>query len=144
MLTACRELHPYSDVVIGVAAVSDYRPAETCTQKRKKASAPWEVRLVPTEDILAQLGRHKGNRIHVGFALETENLLENARKKLREKRLDCLVANPAEAIGSASSNYHLIDAGDVVRDLGTLTKKALAKILCDDIAHRARYRPPKT
>ena len=142
MLAACRELHPKCDVLIGAAAVSDYRAAEPASRKRKRAPGAWVLRLVPTEDILATLGRNKGHRLHVGFALETDHLLENARKKLQEKNLDCIIANPAEAIGRESGTYHLLGTGDTVQDLGPLSKRELARIICDEVEKRIRYRPP--
>jgi phosphopantothenoylcysteine decarboxylase/phosphopantothenate--cysteine ligase len=87
------------DLIVMNAAVSDFKPKRTEKSKIKRRGS-LKLELERTEDILAELGRRKGKRVLVGFALETENLLENARKKLREKNLDLVVANPREVIGS--------------------------------------------
>lgn len=133
MLRACLDLHPACDVLIGVAAVSDYRPAEVLLHKRSRWGADWVVRLVPTADILAELGRRKGNRIHVGFALQTGDLLEGAARKLREKSLDLVVANTVEAIGAEGGRYHILTRAGEVRDLGPLCKRDLARRLLEEI-----------
>ena len=96
-----------SDIVVMSAAVSDFRPRGVSTSKIKKGK-DLLLELEETEDILAELGRMKGDRFLVGFALETENLVENARKKLKEKNLDMIVANPAEVIGSKHHRGYLI------------------------------------
>jgi phosphopantothenoylcysteine decarboxylase/phosphopantothenate--cysteine ligase len=79
--------------VIAAAAVSDYRPENTFDQKKKKSNSNWELKLVKTKDILLSLGQSKTSQILVGFALETENELENAQKKLSKKNLDLIVLN---------------------------------------------------
>jgi phosphopantothenoylcysteine decarboxylase/phosphopantothenate--cysteine ligase len=130
MLVTCERLHPFADVVIGAAAVSDYRPSNALPGKRKRGS-PWVIELVPTEDILASLGKRKGRKVHAGFALETDNLLEEGRRKLREKNLDWIVANPAGAIGAQRSHFLLLGANGTERDLGIIAKRELAKALID-------------
>lgn len=140
MLEACLRLHPSADVVIGAAAVSDYRPARFSPAKRRRGDGAWILELVPTPDILGELGRAKGDRIHAGFALESEDLVENARRKLREKNLDLIVANPVEAIGSAESRYHLVSADGSVRELGRLSKVELARAVVDEIVRLLGYR----
>lgn len=140
MLRVCRGLHEASDVVIGAAAVCDYRPERALPHKQKRGGGAWETRLLPTEDILADLGARKAQRVHVGFALETDNLLRNARRKLLTKHLDYLVANPATAMGAAGSHYHLLSTDGSTRDLGFLSKEDLARILCDAIEDAARCR----
>lgn len=82
-----------ADVVVAAAAVSDFRPVARSPRKLKKTGAPLDVRLEPTPDILGEVGRLNGKRFLVGFAAETEDLLGNARRKLREKNLDLIVAN---------------------------------------------------
>lgn len=133
MYRACLRLHESCDVLIGAAAVSDYRPVRTLEAKRKRTRERWTLELEPTRDILGELGGRKGTRVHVGFALETDRLLENARRKLESKNLDLIVANPAEAIGAETSRYVLLDRAGDVRELGTLTKSELARVLCDAI-----------
>jgi len=80
-------------IVIKSAAVADYRVQHEATQKLKKTGAPVMLTLEPNVDILAEVGRRKGNRFVVGFAAETENLLEYARRKLEGKHADVIVAN---------------------------------------------------
>jgi phosphopantothenoylcysteine decarboxylase/phosphopantothenate--cysteine ligase len=131
MLDAALRLHPACDAVIGAAAVSDFRPRETTAGKRKRGSGAWTLELVPTADILRALGERKGHRVHAGFALETDDLAANALRKLHEKQLDWLVANSPQAIGAAESRYLLLGRDGTQRDLGVLTKRALAAVLLD-------------
>ncbi|HIC09460.1 MAG TPA: bifunctional phosphopantothenoylcysteine decarboxylase/phosphopantothenate--cysteine ligase CoaBC [Aquificales bacterium] len=81
MLSACLELFPQVDAVFMNAAVTDYRFEKTFDRKLKKKEEELLVRLVPTPDILAELGKRKGDQILVGFAVETDRLVENATKK---------------------------------------------------------------
>jgi phosphopantothenoylcysteine decarboxylase/phosphopantothenate--cysteine ligase len=80
-------------VAIKCAAVADFRPSSISREKIKKTGASLTLELEPTQDILAELGRRKGNRLLVGFAAETGNLLEYARRKLSAKNCDMVVAN---------------------------------------------------
>jgi len=82
-----------ADAVVMAAAVADYRPIKQAKQKIKKEKTTLLLKLVKNPDILAELGRKKGKKILVGFALETENLYKNALEKLKKKRLDLIVAN---------------------------------------------------
>ena len=92
-----------ADIIILAAAVADYRPAKVSAQKMKKSSRSLTLRLVATRDIAATLGhRKRRGQVLVGFAAETNNLLANARKKLRAKNLDLIVAN---RIGRAGSGF---------------------------------------
>jgi phosphopantothenoylcysteine decarboxylase/phosphopantothenate--cysteine ligase len=86
--------------VIKCAAVADFRPAAPAAEKIKKKRAPVSIALDPVPDILAELGRVKGDRLLIGFAAETENLLEYARRKLEEKNCDMVVANRVGVAGS--------------------------------------------
>jgi phosphopantothenoylcysteine decarboxylase/phosphopantothenate--cysteine ligase len=86
--------------VIKCAAVADFRPAAPAAEKIKKQGAPASIALAPVADILAELGRVKGGRLLIGFAAETENLLEYARRKLEEKNCDMMVANRVGVAGS--------------------------------------------
>jgi phosphopantothenoylcysteine decarboxylase/phosphopantothenate--cysteine ligase len=88
------------DVVVMCAAVADYKPANVSAQKIKKHNSPRTLELVPTRDILASLGKQDRQYLLVGFAAETNNLEENARKKLREKNCDMIVANDVSAADS--------------------------------------------
>ena len=84
---------PECTVLIKAAAVADFRPKQVAPQKLKKAGQGRCLELVPTPDILSEVGRLKERRILVGFAAETESVLDNAGKKLREKNLDFVVVN---------------------------------------------------
>jgi phosphopantothenoylcysteine decarboxylase/phosphopantothenate--cysteine ligase len=87
-------------IAILAAAVADYRPVETQQQKIKRGTEPLDLRLEPTPDILANVAMHKGNKLIVGFAAETERVAENARKKLAAKNADLIVANDVTAEGA--------------------------------------------
>lgn len=89
---AVREHLPNCDILVMCAAVADYKPAHVSAQKIKKSGEPVALELVPTPDILASLPAERAYRV-VGFAAETENVEENARKKLRAKQCDLIVAN---------------------------------------------------
>jgi phosphopantothenoylcysteine decarboxylase/phosphopantothenate--cysteine ligase len=80
-------------MIIKAAAVADYHRANPPQQKVKKTAARLSLELDPTPDILAEVGRKKGDRLLVGFAAETENLIEEARRKMQSKNCDIVVAN---------------------------------------------------
>ena len=80
-------------IIVKAAAVADYHRANPPQHKEKKTAARLSLELDPTPDILAELGRKKGDRLLVGFAAETENLVEEARRKLESKNCDMVVAN---------------------------------------------------
>ena len=88
------------DVVIAAAAVSDYKPKVVTDQKIKKKEASFNIDLVPTQDILASLGEIKKNKKLIGFALETNNEVENAKAKLERKNLDFIVLNSLQDDGA--------------------------------------------
>ena len=98
MLAAVLKSLPESTVVIMTAAVADFRPKAAAEQKIKRKGA-MTLELEPTADILAELARHKTSQVVVGFAAETENVLENARKKLVSKSLDAIVVNDVSREG---------------------------------------------
>jgi len=100
MRSAVRERALDAGVIIMAAAVSDYRPARPQVQKMKRGDGRLLLELEPTGDILAELGREKGNRIVVGFAAETERVAENARTKLARKHADIIVANDVTQEGA--------------------------------------------
>lgn len=115
MFKAVKAQFPKCDCLIMAAAVSDYTPANPSKTKLKKQAAKLTLELKPTADILKWAGRHKagsrvtghGPRIVVGFALEDRDLRVNAERKLREKRLDMIVANAPGAIGAETSTVHI-------------------------------------
>jgi phosphopantothenoylcysteine decarboxylase / phosphopantothenate---cysteine ligase len=98
MLAAVLQLLPESTVVIKTAAVADFRPKEAAAQKIKRKGAT-TLALEPTTDILAEVTRRKTRQLVIGFAAETENVLENARKKLASKALDAIVVNDVSREG---------------------------------------------
>jgi phosphopantothenoylcysteine decarboxylase / phosphopantothenate---cysteine ligase len=89
-----------STIAVFAAAVADYRPAEKSSKKIKRGKEALTLRLEPNPDILAGVAREKGERLVVGFAAETENVAENARKKLAQKNADLIVANDVSAEGA--------------------------------------------
>jgi phosphopantothenoylcysteine decarboxylase / phosphopantothenate---cysteine ligase len=100
MHRAVRERTAEANIVVMAAAVSDYRPAATHEQKMKRSDGGLTLTLEPTPDILAELGREKGNRVIIGFAAETNNVAENARGKLARKSADLIVANDVTQKGA--------------------------------------------
>lgn len=101
------------DIAVCAAAVADFRPEYQGTSKIKKQDQALQLNLVQTKDVLASLGQNKKSQVLVGFALETENLLENAKAKLLRKNLDLIVANAADAgggvFGSDNNKVTLLD-----------------------------------
>ena len=93
MYLACVEHFSDCDIAILSAAVADYRPVAVASEKIKKKDSELHIKLEKTKDILATLGEQKKNQFLVGFALETENELENAKTKLKKKNLDLIVLN---------------------------------------------------
>jgi len=101
MYHACLSEFPESDVAILSAAVSDFTPAEKKSQKIKRGKDLLAIRLKPTPDIAAELGKRKNNnQVLVGFALETTHEVENAKEKIRKKNLDYIVLNSLKEEGS--------------------------------------------
>jgi phosphopantothenoylcysteine decarboxylase/phosphopantothenate--cysteine ligase len=137
MLDACLQVYEEADVVIATAAVSDYRPAEAWQGKRKKGEEEWTIRLVPNPDILRTLGKRKGKRVLVGFAAETQELLQNARAKLREKNLDMIVANDVSQEGSGfradTNRVTFLWADGRQESLPTMTKHEIARHLLEAV-----------
>jgi phosphopantothenoylcysteine decarboxylase / phosphopantothenate---cysteine ligase len=124
-----------ADAVIMAAAVADFRPREAAPGKLKKEKGPPRLELVPTPDILAELGQMKGDRVLVGFAAETEDVETAGRTKLVSKGLNLLVANEVgrEGTGFAAESNHaaiLSRTGDD-EPLRQWTKAELAAALCD-------------
>jgi phosphopantothenoylcysteine decarboxylase/phosphopantothenate--cysteine ligase len=102
-----------ADIIIMAAAVADYKPSSASAAKLKKADAPLEIKLTPTHDILAELGRNKkSGQLLVGFALETDQEEDNARKKLEKKNLDMIVLNslrdPGAGFKSATNKISVL------------------------------------
>lgn len=110
MAAEIKKLSVSSDIIIMAAAVADYRPIKVHSEKMKKGSGNITLELERTEDILASLGKIKRRgQLLAGFAAETNNLLENAQKKLQEKNLDWIIANE---VGGKNSGF-MSDANSV-------------------------------
>ena len=132
-------------IVAMAAAVSDYRPAERAASKLKKTPGEGTLVLTRTPDILASLGQSKGGRFVIGFAAETDRVLENARAKRAAKNVDLLVANdvsrPDRGFASDHNAAVLIDA-EAETELPLMSKRALADRIWDRVlALRARPAP---
>ena len=96
----CHELFGQVDVVIGAAAVADYRPLDYSDEKLKKNDNDMVIKLTRNPDILEGLGKRKQHQILVGFAAETSDVIQNARQKMQKKNLDLLVANDLTVEGA--------------------------------------------
>jgi phosphopantothenoylcysteine synthetase/decarboxylase len=116
MLKKVKKIFKNCDVMIGAAAVSDYRPSLVKKQKIKKSGKGLVVRLVENPDIIGWAGRNKNERIVAGFALESSDIAKNARKKIEEKHLNFIVANAPGVIGKDRTSIELIrqDGSSVV------------------------------
>jgi phosphopantothenoylcysteine decarboxylase/phosphopantothenate--cysteine ligase len=141
MRAAVLERLAQATIIIKAAAVADYRAAEVRREKIKKSAAPLALELEPTPDILAELGAIKGERLLVGFAAETEDLLAEARRKLEAKNCDLLVANRVqEAIGADESEVVLLTRGGGSVPLPRASKRELADRILDHLLE-LRSRP---
>src|SRR5215475_13598198 len=138
---------PRATIVIKTAAVADYRPKTTAGQKLKR-TGPMSLELEPSADILAEVASKKTNQLIVGFAAETENVLENARKKLARKSLDAIVVNDVSRKGigfDSDRNAVTILTHDEVVDVPETTKWEVAQRVLDQIVKlRRRSRIPTT
>jgi len=124
-----------TDCVIMTAAVCDFRPAEVKKQKIKK-TGKLALDLIENPDILKEIGHRKG-LVKVGFALETDNLLENAKNKLNGKSLDIIVATmrgrQQDPFGGGEKTFTLLDRELNARELKKVTKDECAKIILDEV-----------
>ncbi|MEJ2519539.1 MAG: phosphopantothenoylcysteine decarboxylase [Desulfuromonadales bacterium] len=139
MYDAVLEKAGEADVIIKAAAVADYRPVERAMQKTKKGQTETlTVALQRNPDILAELGRRKEGQILVGFAAETDHLLEHARDKLQAKNLDMIVANDVTQKGAgfdADTNIvRLLTRDGQCEELPQMPKSAVASSVLDRVA----------
>jgi phosphopantothenoylcysteine decarboxylase/phosphopantothenate--cysteine ligase len=136
---------PEADIIIKAAAVADFRPDTSAPSKLKKSAGPPTVTLVPTKDILRELGHNPATRkpggLLVGFAAETEpdmdRLVELAELKRKDKGADVIIANQVGVHDSGfevGTNRAVIATAEGTKQLGLLTKQALAKALLDEIS----------
>jgi phosphopantothenoylcysteine decarboxylase/phosphopantothenate--cysteine ligase len=123
-------------VVLMAAAVADYRPARRAVQKIKKRSAPLSIELERTRDILAEVAARRGGRLLVGFAAETEDVVANARRKLREKNVDMIVANDVAGTQTgfeADTNEVLIVTAHAENPVPLASKHEIADAVLDQV-----------
>ena len=128
-----------NDIIIKAAAVADYRPKEVCDEKIKKSDHDTEIELERTTDILAYLGKNKGKTFLCGFSMETENMLENSRRKLDKKNLDMIVANNLKDKGAGfgvDTNLITIITRDRELQLELMSKQDAANCILDVIIRK--------
>ena len=125
------------DIIIKAAAVADYRPKSVSSEKMKKKDDDLAISMERTDDILKFLGEHKKeHQFLCGFSMETENMLENSRKKLEKKHLDMIVANNLKVEGAGfagDTNVVTIITGLEEVSLGKMTKEETALRILDEI-----------
>lgn len=126
-----------ADVVIKTAAVADYRPKITYDHKVKKQSGDSSIELERTKDILLELGKRKKNQVLIGFAAETENVEEYARKKLSSKNADMIVANNVKTegagFGTDTNIVTLFKKSGSVTEVPLMSKSAVAKKIIEEV-----------
>src|SRR5215470_10934581 len=137
MRQAVLDHYAEANVVIKTAAVADFRPKFVAQEKVKKDAAELSIALERNPDILAELGQNKGQRVLVGFAAETQDLLANAAQKVRTKHLDFIVANdisdPGIGFASDDNRVHILDAAGQIEELPTMAKAHLADHILDRV-----------
>lgn len=124
------------DLIIKAAAVADYRPEETAEEKVKKTDSHLQLQLEKTKDILAELGKNKGDTILCGFSMETENMLENSRKKLEKKNLDMIAANNLKQEGAGfgvDTNVLTLITREGELPLALMSKEEAANCLLEEL-----------
>ncbi len=133
MHVAVMQHAPEVDVIVKAAAVADFRPVDVSLHKIKKEHWAASLALERTDDILGVLGSSKQHQLLIGFAAETENLIENARLKLKRKNLDIVIANDVSAgiFGSDSATVHIIDGPGPATVLREKKKAEIANHILD-------------
>ena len=126
-----------SDCLIMNAAVCDYRPLRFFSKKMKKGRKSFDIRLIENPDILKELGKFKKNKLLVGFAVETEHVIKNAFRKLKEKKLDLIIATAVNKFhspfGSRRINAYIMDKQNGYQKVLDATKREFAQKLLDRI-----------
>ena len=137
MYVACHKYFDEVDIAILSAAVADFKPKSKAEQKIKKDKAALHIELEPTKDILASLGESKKHQLLVGFALETENEVENAKKKLIKKNLDFIVLNSLNdkgaGFGSDTNRITIIDKNSNQKSFDTKPKSEVAVDILNEL-----------
>lgn len=128
------------DIAILSAAVADYKPKEISLTKIKKKSAEMSIELEKTKDILASLGNSKQHQFLVGFALETDNEIENATEKLKRKNLDLIILNSLQDKGAGfkkeTNKITIIDRSEKISEFGLKSKAEVAQDIFNEILDR--------
>jgi phosphopantothenoylcysteine decarboxylase/phosphopantothenate--cysteine ligase len=142
MYDACHHYFNDVDVAIAAAAVADYKPKNPAVQKIKKKADDFTIELEKTKDILASFGENKKNQFLIGFALETENEIENAKLKIQKKNLDLIVLNSLQdegaGFGKPTNKVTFIDKNFNIEPMQLKSKEAVAiDIINKIIAHYA-------
>ena len=136
MYDACHQYFAEMDVVIAAAAVADYKPKNVALQKIKKGAHEFSIELERTKDILASLGEIRKNQFLIGFALETENEIDNAKSKIQKKNLDLIVLNSLQdegaGFGKPTNKITFIDKDFKVESVELKPKEEVA----DDILNK--------
>jgi phosphopantothenoylcysteine decarboxylase/phosphopantothenate--cysteine ligase len=137
MLSAVRSAFKKADALIMASAVSDFSPTLISKEKIKKGEEEILLKLKPTVDILKEMGKQKKQKILVGFSLETEDEIKNAKKKLAEKNLDLIVVNNPNVPGAGfevdTNQVTLIDKRGKIEKLPLLSKKEVASKILDKV-----------
>lgn len=131
------------DIIIKAAAVADYRPATVAEEKIKKTENAASIKLERTRDILAALGEDKGKTCLCGFSMETENMLENSRKKLKKKNLDMIVANNLKVEGAGfgtDTNVITILTEEKELEFPQMSKEEAANRILDELIELLKQR----
>jgi phosphopantothenoylcysteine decarboxylase/phosphopantothenate--cysteine ligase len=136
-------LLPQTDVLLMAAAVADFAPAVVAEQKIKKDQGGHGLQLTRTEDILDEVARlRRDDQIIVGFAAETENIVENALDKLNRKNLDLIVANDARlAMGAAANQVTLVHKDSRTESLPLLAKDQVAQRILERLVELLSEKP---
>ncbi len=131
MFNACISKFPDSDIAVLSAAVADYKPKQVADSKIKKKDSEFSIELIKTKDILETLGQQKKNQLLVGFALETNNVIEYAKEKIVKKNLDFIVANSAIETGAGfgvdTNKITIIDKHNKMYNFELKSKQDVAK-----------------
>lgn len=137
MYEACHHYFSSVDVAIAAAAVADYRPKNVALQKIKKADATLTLELEKTKDILASLGEQKKNQFLIGFALETENEIDNAKLKIQKKNLDLIVLNSLNdegaGFGKLTNKVTFIDNEGCIEPIQLKSKEEVAQDIIEKV-----------
>lgn len=131
MHEACMERYGETTLVIMAAAIADYAPINVAPEKIKKSSAEMTVEMERTRDVLKSMSAERTGQLLVGFALETENMVENALKKLKEKGLDMVVANGVSGIDSEQNRVTILDSSGGIEEFASMDKVRVAEKILD-------------